>query len=116
MIVRNDINICIGGEAGQGLITLGELLSKSIVRSGFNIVVTQEYMSRIRGGHNTFSVRAGSGRVQAPRESIDILVALNKETAILHRDRLSPHGLVLADAASGAPAGKVPVRSISMVS
>ncbi len=104
MIVRNDINICIGGEAGQGLITLGELLSKSIVRSGFNIVVTQEYMSRIRGGHNTFSVRAGSGRVQAPRESIDILVALNKETAILHRDRLSPHGLVLADAASGAPA------------
>jgi len=104
MTVHNEINICIGGEAGQGLITLGELLSKSLVRSGFNIAVTQEYMSRIRGGHNTFAIRAGSGQILAPRESIDILVALNKETVILQRNQLSPHALILTDAAHGAPA------------
>jgi len=99
----NEVNICIGGEAGQGLITIGELLARALVRSGFQIVVTQEYMSRIRGGHNTFSIRAGSGQISAPRESIDILVALNKETMLLHRKQLGPHALILADAANGAP-------------
>lgn len=104
MTIHNELNICIGGEAGQGLITLGELLAKSLVRSGFNIVVTQEYMSRIRGGHNTFTIRAGLEPILAPRESIDILVALNKETVIIHRNQLSPHALILTDEANGAPA------------
>lgn len=104
MTIHNDINICIGGEAGQGLITLGELLSKSLVRCGFNIVVTQEYMSRIRGGHNTFAIRASSEQISAARESIDILVALNKETAGLHHDQLSLHALILTDAINAEPA------------
>ena len=34
-------NIVIGGEAGQGLLTMGQLLSKSLVRSGYFIVVTR---------------------------------------------------------------------------
>lgn len=116
MPIHNEINICIGGEAGQGLITLGELLSKSLVRSGFNIVVTQEYMSRIRGGHNTFTIRAGSGQILAPRESIDILVALNKETVMLHRKQLSPRALILTEAVNGAPAELcllVPYKNLS---
>jgi len=104
MTDHNEINICIGGEAGQGLITMGELLARSLVRSGFNIVVTQEYMSRIRGGHNTFAIRVGSGPILAPRESIDILVALSKETITLQRSRLSPHALILTDEGNGAPA------------
>ena len=104
MAFQNEINICIGGEAGQGLITLGDLLAKSLVRSGFNIMATQDYMSRIRGGHNTFAIRAGSGQIEAPRESIDMLVALNKETVLVHRSQLSPHALILTDDVNGAPA------------
>ena len=50
-------NIAIGGEAGQGIVTVGELLSKLLVRNGYSIVVTQSYQSRIRGGHNTFYIR-----------------------------------------------------------
>lgn len=104
MTIRHEITICIGGEAGQGLITLGEVLSKSLVRSGLNIVVTQVYMSRVRGGHNTFTIRAGSEHILAPRESIDMLVALNKETVMFHRDQLSPQSLILTDATHDAPA------------
>ena len=102
MSSRDEVNICIGGEAGQGIATVGELLARSLVRCGFNIVVTQEYMSRIRGGHNTFTIRAGSEQLLAPRESIDLLVALNKETVILHRNQLSPQSLILTDAVNGA--------------
>jgi len=60
-------NILIGGEAGQGLITVGQILSRILVRSGYFIVVTQDYQSRIRGGHNTFAIRVGIDEVIAPK-------------------------------------------------
>ena len=90
------VNIMIGGEAGQGLATVGELLSRILVRGGYSIVVTQSYQSRIRGGHNTYTVRAGTGDLEAPREPIDILVALNGETIEKHRPGLAGGGVILA--------------------
>ena len=59
--MKKSLNILIGGEAGQGLVTIGELLSKSLVRSGYDVSVTQSYQSRIRGGHNKFSIRIEDG-------------------------------------------------------
>jgi len=90
-------NILIGGEAGQGLVTVGQLLSRILVRQGYRIVVTQSYESRIRGGHNTFAVRVSPDAVEAPAEAIDLLVALNDETVTLHGPELSAEGLVVAD-------------------
>lgn len=94
----NSMNIVIGGEAGQGLVTVGQLLAKSLARSGYSILVTQSYQSRIRGGHNTFAIRVGINEVMAPQEAIDLLVAFTAETVDLHREELSERGLVLADA------------------
>ena len=91
------LQVVIGGEAGQGLVTIGELLARSLVRAGYHIVVTQNYMSRIRGGHNTFSIRVGTRPIAAPQESIDLLVALNDETIRLHQQELAPKSLVVAD-------------------
>jgi 2-oxoglutarate ferredoxin oxidoreductase subunit alpha len=93
------MNVLIGGEAGQGLVTVGQILAKGLVRSGYSICVTQDYQSRIRGGHNTFAIRVGAGEVKAPQETIDLLVALNAETVELHRDQLSDHGLIIVDEA-----------------
>jgi 2-oxoglutarate ferredoxin oxidoreductase subunit alpha len=94
----NYVNVVIGGEAGQGLVTVGQLLAKSLARSGYSILVTQAYQSRIRGGHNTFAVRVGIDEVMAPQEAIDLLVAFSAETVHLHREELSARGLILADA------------------
>ena len=94
-----DIYLLIGGEAGQGLVTIGQLLSKALVRAGYEVFVSQSYHSRIRGGHNTFSIRLGKGPFFAPRESIDILVALNAETVALHRGQLTSGALLIADSA-----------------
>lgn len=90
------INIVIGGAAGQGLATIGRLMSKAIVRSGYHLLVTQKYMSRVRGGHNTFAIRMGPEELCGPTESIDILVALNAETLEKHRFWLAEGGIVLA--------------------
>lgn len=108
--------ILIGGEAGQGLATVGQLLTKSLVRAGYPVVVTQDYMSRIRGGHNTFAIRTGDGCYAAPEEKVDVLVALNAETVRLHKDKLVPDGLVVLDEAldtDGAKGLKVPFGEIA---
>jgi 2-oxoglutarate ferredoxin oxidoreductase subunit alpha len=97
--MRNTLNILIGGEAGQGLVTIGQLLSKSLVRSGYFIVVTQSYQSRIRGGHNSFTIRISTEEISALQESVDILVAMNYEAVRLHWDEILPDGIIIADKA-----------------
>jgi 2-oxoglutarate ferredoxin oxidoreductase subunit alpha len=95
----NFMNIFIGGEAGQGLQTIGPIFAKSLMRSGFSIHVTQTYESRVRGGHNTFAIRMGTEKVLAPREEVDILIALNEETIDVHLKEISPPGWIIGNAA-----------------
>ena len=114
--MRNELNILIGGEAGQGLVTVGGLLARALVRAGYHVHVTQNYMSRIRGGHNTFSVRAGVDRVLGPVRGIDILMALNKETIELHSEELNDSALIIKDKDTGAEEGlylAVPFRELA---
>ena len=113
---RRMLNILIGGEAGQGLVTVGQILAKALVRSGYSIVVTQSYQSRIRGGHNTLAIRVGFDEVIAPCESVDLLVALDRDTATLHSKDLLPDGLVVLDGASeidGDSLLKVPFKELA---
>ena len=95
------LNIFIGGEAGQGLQTIGPIFGKSLIRSGFSVHVTQTYESRVRGGHNTFAIRLGTEKVLAPQEEIDILIALNEETIDVHQKEMSPTGCIIGNAAWG---------------
>ena len=91
----DDVTICIGGEAGQGLDTMGQLLSKGLIRSGYEILVTQNYMSRIRGGHNTFSIRTGTRPLLGPSEEIHILAAFTRESIALHQEELASSHQIL---------------------
>ena len=97
--MQKTCNILIGGEAGQGLVTVGQILAKGLVRSGYAICVTQSYQSRIRGGHNTFAIRAGVDPIKAPQEAVDLLVALDADTVQIHKKELLPHGLIIIDEA-----------------
>jgi 2-oxoglutarate ferredoxin oxidoreductase subunit alpha len=111
------VNILIGGEAGQGLVTVGDFLAKALVRAGYEVVVTQDYMSRIRGGHNTYAVRVSPEAVTAPREGVDILVALDAASYQLHREALTERAVALVDEALGeAAAGprtlRVPFKAL----
>jgi 2-oxoglutarate ferredoxin oxidoreductase subunit alpha len=98
-MTQKTCNILIGGEAGQGLVTVGQILAKGLVRSGYAICVTQSYQSRIRGGHNTFAIRAGVNGVEAPQEAVDLLVALDADTVHIHKDEVSSKGLIIIDEA-----------------
>jgi 2-oxoglutarate ferredoxin oxidoreductase subunit alpha len=93
----SSIVILVGGEAGQGLVTVGQLMAKTLARAGYEVAVTQSYESRIRGGHNTFAIRTGLEIHHAPTDKVDILVALDAATVALHKAQLAPGGIVLVD-------------------
>lgn len=95
-----DYTIKIGGEAGQGIQTIGDTLSRVFSRTGYHVFTHQDYESRIRGGHNFFQIRFSDKPISASREKIDILVALDKEGISLHEKELSENGYIIYDASS----------------
>jgi len=92
-----DSNFMVGGEAGQGVQSVGFLLAKVFARGGYHIFADQDYESRIRGGHNFFRVRVKDGRVGAISEPVDILVAFNRESIDLHHKELVAGGTIIFD-------------------
>jgi len=92
-----DLTLKIGGEAGQGMQTIGYVLSKTFARGGFHLFANQDYMSRIRGGHNFFQIRVKDDPVYALSEKVDILIALDKATVELHRPELKEKGVIIFD-------------------
>ncbi len=94
------LNWKIGGEAGYGIMTVGEIFSKAFIKGGYHVVAHTEYPSLIRGGHNTFQLRINAQRIRAPIQPVDVLVALNAETIELDLNDLVPGGVLLYDAKS----------------
>ncbi len=95
-----DYTIKIGGEAGQGIQTVGVTLAKVFARSGYHVFTHQDYESRIRGGHNFYQVRLSGDPVTACRDRIDIVVALDKESILQHEKELTENGLIIYDSAA----------------
>jgi len=93
-----ELNIIVGGEAGQGVQSVGFWLAKVFARAGYHVFADQDYESRIRGGHNFFRVRVGEQPVGAITETIDVLISLNEETIDLHLPELTGDGVVIFDA------------------
>ena len=90
-------NILIGGAAGQGMDTLASVFSQVLHKRGYQIFTLQDYMSRVRGGHNFFQIRFSNEKVKSHSEELDGIIALNQETLDLHIDRLRPEGFIFAD-------------------
>jgi 2-oxoglutarate ferredoxin oxidoreductase subunit alpha len=113
-----DINIRVTGGAGQGVHTAGGLVSRMALAAGHHFHVTQDYMSRIRGGRNSYSVRVMDAPVRAGRAAADILLALDPSHLPHFLPDVAPSGLVLADpspgeAPTGAPAAPLKELAVS---
>ncbi len=92
-----EVNILVGGAAGQGMDTVMNLLGKALAREGYGLIYTKDYMSRVRGGHNFSRLRIAPGNPWTNFQSADILVALNEETYNVHCANLSPSGRIIFD-------------------
>ncbi|MEW6584294.1 MAG: 2-oxoacid:acceptor oxidoreductase subunit alpha [Nitrospirota bacterium] len=95
-----DHSIKIGGEAGQGIQTIGDTLAKVFSRSGYHVFTHQDYESRIRGGHNFYQIRFSDKAVAASRAKIDIIVAFDKASITVHEKELSEEGHIVYDSSA----------------
>lgn len=93
----------IGGEAGLGVMTIGEDVCKALSRYGLYVFSYSEYPSLIRGGHNTVEISTRMSPIYAPLENVDILICLNSETYHLHKHRLHNASIVIYDPADFTP-------------
>ena len=96
-----DVNIRVTGGAGQGVHTAGGLLCRLAVAAGHHFHATQDYMSRIRGGRNSYSVRIREIPVRAGRPQADIVLSLDPGQLPQILPSVSPAGIVVCDLPAG---------------
>ncbi|MFA6687636.1 MAG: 2-oxoacid:acceptor oxidoreductase family protein, partial [Desulfuromonas sp.] len=93
--MATDLTVKIGGEAGQGIQTVGDLLCRVCRQAGYFFLAINDYESRVRGGHNFLQLRISDSPVLAPASQVDLLVDLDGVTCALHEDELKEDGLIL---------------------
>jgi 2-oxoglutarate ferredoxin oxidoreductase subunit alpha len=112
-----DFAIGIGGEAGQGIATPGDILARIFARRGLNLNAYNAYQSLIRGGHTFLTIRASDGPVRNMGDKIDVLIPLNQDTMDRHLRLLTKGACVLFESEKikpGAAAAGVQICPLPM--
>jgi 2-oxoglutarate ferredoxin oxidoreductase subunit alpha len=76
--------VAIGGAAGQGVATPGDIFAKIFARRGLHINAYNAYQSIIRGGHTFLTIRTGIEEVTCFGDRIDLLIPLNQDSIDRH--------------------------------
>jgi len=87
----------IGGEAGQGVESGGSGFAKALARGGLHVFGLQDYMSRIRGGHNFYQVRVSERPLYSHNDEVHLLMGLVPETIERHKHEIVSGGGLIYD-------------------
>ncbi|HVS87642.1 MAG TPA: 2-oxoacid:acceptor oxidoreductase subunit alpha [Candidatus Acidoferrum sp.] len=82
--MKQTFAIGIGGAAGQGVATPGDIFAKIFSRRGLNLNAYNAYQSIIRGGHTFLTIRTGPEKVTNMGDRIDLLIPLNQDSMDRH--------------------------------
>jgi len=89
--------ILIGGQAGDGAREAGVNLARLFCKLGYYVFASMEYPSLIRGGHNFCRVSFSKEKIFSDYRELDAIIALNQETADLHKNELKKTGVIFFD-------------------
>ena len=98
-----DFAMGIGGEAGQGIATPGDIFARIIVRRGLHLSTYNAYQSIIRGGHIFLTLRICDEEMFTHGDNLDLLLCLNQDTMDRHQRLIGPGGRVLYNSDSITP-------------
>jgi len=96
-MITNSMTIRIGGAAGDGVESSGAGFCTALARGGLHIFGLPDYYSRIRGGHNHYSVRVSDQPLYSHDEPVHLLLALTEETIPRHVASIASGGAVIYD-------------------
>jgi 2-oxoglutarate ferredoxin oxidoreductase subunit alpha len=96
--MKQTFAVGIGGAAGQGVATPGDIFAKIFSRRGLNLNAYNAYQSIIRGGHTFLTIRTGPEKVTNMGDRIDLLIPLNQDSIDRHLKLLSSGAACLYNA------------------
>ncbi len=99
-----DFAFAIGGAAGQGIATPGNILARIFVRRGLHLHAYNAYQSIIRGGHIFLTIRVKPERVDSHGDDLNLILCLNQDTMDRHARHVTPGGAVIFNSDSITPA------------
>jgi len=108
--MRQSFAVAIGGAAGQGVATPGDIFAKIFSRRGLHLNAYNAYQSIIRGGHTFLTVRTGPDPITNMGDRLDLLIPLNQDTMDRHLGLLASGAACLYNADQihpGTPAAGV---------
>src|SRR6201984_1156617 len=119
--MRQTFAIGIGGAAGQGIATPGDIFAKMFSRRGLHLNAYNAYQSIIRGGHTFLTIRTGPEKVTNMGDRIDLLIPLNQDAMDRHLGLLTAGAACLYNsdtikpgpAAEGAQLCTLPVSKLA---
>ena len=85
-----DFGLAIGGEAGQGIATPGNILTRLFIRRGLYFNAYNAYQSIVRGGHIFLTVRISDEPIYTHGDKLDLLLCLNQDTMNRHLGLMGP--------------------------
>jgi 2-oxoglutarate ferredoxin oxidoreductase subunit alpha len=94
-MAKVDLSIAIGGAAGQGIATPGDILARIFVRRGLHLNAYNAYQSIVRGGHIFLTLRTSDEPVLSFGDKIDIMIPLNQDTMNRHLGLMKAGSTVL---------------------
>ena len=96
--MRPTFAIGIGGAAGQGVATPGDIFAKIFSRRGLHLNAYNAYQSIIRGGHTFLTIRTGPDPVTNMGDTLELLIPLNQDTMDRHLSLLRAGGACIYNA------------------
>src|ERR1051326_1427091 len=93
--MKHTFAVSIGGAAGQGVATPGNIFARIFARRGLYLNAYNAYQSIIRGGHTFLTIRTGPEPVTSFGDKIDLLIPLNQDTMDRHLNLLGPGAAVV---------------------
>ena len=102
-----DFSLAIGGAAGQGIATPGNVLARLFTRRGLWLYAYNAYQSIVRGGHIFLTMRISDQEIYNHGDHLDMLVCLNQDTMDRHLGLMGPGGRVIFDSDKIKP-GELP--------
>jgi 2-oxoglutarate/2-oxoacid ferredoxin oxidoreductase subunit alpha len=82
--MKHTFAVSIGGAAGQGVATPGNIFARIFARRGLHLNAYNAYQSIIRGGHTFLTIRTGPEPINSFGDKIDLLIPLNQDTMDRH--------------------------------
>jgi 2-oxoglutarate ferredoxin oxidoreductase subunit alpha len=113
-VARDDLVIRIAGEAGEGVLITGQMVTQATARAGYYVLTDSVPPAEIKGGYSFYQIRLGEQRLRARGDLVDVLLAFNQEAFDNSIEQLRDGGILIYDSAELHPAANDRYRAYAV--